>query len=603
MFVPYLQLPARQELDTPWAVEHRVEAITNWLSQLPLANPFAALRDIIDYLARLNRSQFPAKRRFSLTQALTPTVASLVPLIRKEYLDAQLPLTDRKRQRHDLVLTAWRETAIAYKTVLMDLILTEKEVLDPKEILIPALAECMDALIEQLVEHYAIYAPDPHNVWGELHQVFHYGRVHAIDEIAIAAGRGRPGNVTLGQTYRRVLLLALADPFHLMPGEAIRLAADLGDLSAQCNLTPAASGHGEEGAFWVAVHVDSGPMYRDPATATTPLPKEALLVDVRPVAEAIRKRLSEGSARALATHATQTTLEQRQYREMYLRVAHALGARGPRRSARTPTAEQRVVMTSGLSAAHHFASGEAPFDPEATEPKLAYLGSSAPVVHTELQLQRSSPASKPTGAEVTPTINELLGNEEDVWARPFRAAQTVSQSPFDHSPLEHHYFTCTVTDSSQGGFALSFSPEQGALRTRVGDLLAIKHVSGAQAIDTAPPWRVCAVRWLRSSIAAVDLGVAVIAEDALAVATRAIDGVGKGGQYQRALIVPRGGLTAAEATLIAAPAIYDAGTVLKVNTERALVHLRLIKLVEATGSYARFTYRVLENFSTGSSRS
>lgn len=590
MFVPRLQVPGTQQGVPAWIVEPRPELVTQWCEQLPLANPTASLDDISQYLVQLNRAELPLRKRFAVLEVLVAVAAKLVPLVRREYSDAQLPLGERKLQRHQLVQKTWQELAYGYKTVLMDLILTEKEVLDPKEVLIPAILQCVRILSERLVENYTIYVPDPPGVWLELHQLFHYANSHSIDTIA-----PRSDGATIGQYYRRPLLLALADPYHLLPGEAAKLYAELDQWAALCKLVRLSPGPVTAETFYVDIHHDCGPHFLGADTCATP-PHEARAVDLTEVAAALRKRIADAtSPRVAGPQAAPSTLQQRLRRELYLRLAQAWTARGARQYSRSAASEHHLVLTAGLSAAHHFVSGEKPFVPERHEMRL---GPKRAPTTLALQPGPQTPASgtlvrgEPPKSTTQPATRGV--DPDDAW-KPIYTPIPMGPLDYHHPEVDHPYTLCAVTDMSQGGLALSYSPLGNEVRTRVGDVIALQDTGPVESPAPDKPWRIGTVRWLRASVAGLDLGVAILGESALPVGTRAVEGVGKGSEYMRGLVIPAHDVAAAEATLIASPAIYDAGTVLVVTTETAAFHVRLLRLIEGSGSYARFSYRVLDS--------
>lgn len=590
MFVPRLQVPGTQQDVPAWIVEPRPELVSQWCEQLPLANPPASLDEMSLFLAQLNRAELPLRKRFAVLEALAPFVIKLAPLVRREYSEAQLPLGDRKLHRHQLVQKIWQELAYGYKTVLMDLILTEKEVLDPKEVLIPAIRQCVDILSERLVENYTIYVPDPPGVWLELHQLYHYANSHSIDDMA-----PRADGATIGQRYRRTLLLALADPYHLLPGEAAKLFTELDQWAPFCKLAQLGTYTITADTFYVDIHHDCGPRFLAGDASATPA-KEARVVDLADVASALRKRIAEAtSPRVTGLHAAPSTLQQRLRRELYLRLAQAWTARGARQYSRSPATEHHLVLTAGLSAAHHFISGARSFAPERKElrlgPKLA---------SKKLELQ-SDPRTEGTGTLVRGEAPKPLipatprrADPDDAW-KPVYTTTPAGPLDYHHPDVDYPFTLCAVTDTSQGGLALSYSPIGNEVRTRVGDVIALQDTDTPEAPASNKPWRIGTVRWLRASVAGLDLGVAVLGESAMPVGTRAIEGVGKGSEYMRGLIVPAHDVSSPDATLIASPAIYDAGTVLVVITETAAFHARLLRLIEGTGSYARFSFRVLDS--------
>ena len=102
MFAPKLSTPPKYASLPKLIVEPRAEMLAEWLAHLPLANPQQSARDIVDVLTQLNRIEIVAKKRLALLETLRPRILELAPTLRKEYIDAELPLSERKKQRHEL---------------------------------------------------------------------------------------------------------------------------------------------------------------------------------------------------------------------------------------------------------------------------------------------------------------------------------------------------------------------------------------------------------------------------------------------------------------------------------------------------------------------
>lgn len=606
MFVPKLDLPAKFAVHPQLTVEPRPDKIIAWLDQLPLANTVQSLRDINDVLSQYNRIELAPRKRFAAVEPIRTRVAALIPALRKEYSDATLPLSERKQQRYQTALLLWKELANAYKATLTDLLLTEKEVLDPKEVLIPSLYHVINAHTESLIDAYALYAREPATIWLDMHQLYFYGTVHSITDIPFVAADA-PRNPTINKAYRKAVLLTLCDPYHLLPGEIAKVAHELDQSDAllmSMTITPNAPTAGQ---FVIDPNVDSAPRYVDDA-ATLPARADMRTLDLKATREAALRRaqgITDDGTRVGATKASQTTLTQRQMREMYLRLTRTWGPRGTRSSARVP-AMQHVALAAGLSAVHHCISNGADFHPELSE-FAAKQRQGAPA-GSPLVMSQHAPGAAPSTNETNASARQGraarfessvgMASQNDIWTKIYHTenSQVLIQHT-DDTLIDQHNATCAVRDLSEGGLALSFALAQTKVRTRVGDLVAIKHVDPMHASDTSQRWRICAVRWLRTFTdnTGFDLGIEQLAEDGLPVATRAVEGVGKGSEYFRGLIVPRVDPSAQESTLLAMPSIYDVGTILLLNSDEALMHVKLLRLIEGTGSFARFQFRVIDN--------
>ena len=599
MFAPKLSTPPKYTSLPKFIVEPHAEKLMEWLAQLPLANPQQSAREIADALTQLNRIEIVAKKRLALLETVRPRILEIAPTLRKEYIDVELPLSDRKKQRHELGQQLFAELAFGYKLVVMDILLTEKDVHDPRETLIPALYQAMCAMTERIIDSYLIFSHEPADVWLEIHQLYFYSQTHSIANISFP-GSAKIKEPTVEKCYQKALLLGLSDPYHLMPGEVAKLANELELSDGLCSSLKIAAPPTRAGQFIVDPQHDAGPRYLTDL-AQPNHSRDARGLDLGQALEILNKRLRDSvdSGQRLGGNATATTFTQRQKREMYQRILQAWGRNTTRDATRNP-ALQQVALAAGLSATHHCVSNGRPFVPEQTEYSLSHATTPGAPTSPASGLTKQNAATATEGADFRTgrmaKFDVGIATPNDVWTQIYysEGGKTLAQSP-EQGLVAQHNTTANVKDTSQRGLALSFAAEHLGIKTRVGDLVAIMPSEPLTGLQQSATWNVCAVRWLRTATTKkLELGIEVLATDGQPLATRALEGAGKGTEYFRGLIIPKSAADSDDTTLVSMPSIYDVGTVLLVNTDEQLVKVRLTKLIEGTSSFSRFRFRRLD---------
>lgn len=601
MFAPKLSTPPKYASLPKLIIEPHAEKLLEWLTHLPLANPQQSTREIVDVLTQLNRIEIVAKKRLALLETLRPRILEIAPTLRKEFIDVELPLSERKKQRHELGQQLFAELAFGYKLIVMDILLTEKDVHDPRETLIPALYQAMSAMTERLIDSYLIFSHEPAEVWLEIHQLYFYSQAHSIADITFP-GSAKITDPTMEKCYQKALLLGLSDPYHLMPGEITKLANELELGEGLCSSLRIAAAPSRAGQFIVDPQRDAGPRYLTDL-AQSQHSRDARGLDLEHALQLLNKRLREtvDSGQRLGSSTTGTTFTQRQKREMYQRILQAWGRSTTRDTTRNP-ALQQVALAAGLSATHHCVSNGRPFVPEQTEYSLSHATTPGAPASPKLAVAKQHPSNAIEGADFRTgrmaKFDVGIATPNDVWTQIYysEGGKTLAQSP-EQGLVAQHNTTANVKDTSQHGLALSFAAEHLGIKTRVGDLVAIMPSEPLTGLQQSATWNVCAVRWLRTAVSKkLELGIEVLATDSQPVATRALEGAGKGTEYFRGVIVPKAAADSEEATLICMPSIYDVGTVLLVNTDQQLFKIRLTKLIEGTSSFSRFRFRHLDQF-------
>ena len=90
------------------------------------------------------------------------------------------------------------------------------------------------------------------------------------------------------------------------------------------------------------------------------------------------------------------------------------------------------------------------------------------------------------------------------------------------------------------------------------------------------------------------MGVRTIAEDALPIASKAVAGVGTGGEYFRALLAPNLDPEQYPTTLIAPAAVYVIGSVIMMNFDERILYARLTRQLESTSAYSQYQFELVE---------
>lgn len=560
-----------------------------WCDALPLGHPLETAAALIAALKRLNHAPPPSADHYHILEVLRPFVADRVDTLRKAYAGASLPLAERPLQNALCVEGLLTETSQGYKLVVIQSTTggTLPDAL--REVVLAAVYHGINALGRLLVETYTVYAPEPPQVWRDLHRLYYFAEQRGLEALPLKIENSETANPTVGQAYRRAILLSLANPYHLMHGEALSLYKEVDKWTAACRLTPMHGPQAHKGQLYVDLATDLPPRYAPPKL-DIPAPQEARMIDISAMRGIINKRIQEIVTAAKSNPKGQSTLAERTQIYMYRRLAEAWGVRSERLSTRHRR-EMPMEIIAGISASHHFLAGSKRFTPEDDEirirreqsgksgPELSLLPAEhSPWVHENEAARLAKGVVKPRTSQFHSAVDR---DDKDIWVKVYSSAVHVE----DDASAEPTFRVaiCQQRDESKGGIAIS-CPRGHGIQVRVGEVLGYKN-----GVDDRL-WAIGTVRWIRTSDNNLELGIRVLAEDAAAVAVKGLKGVGQGGEYFRALLIPNLDPRHYPTTLITPAAIYDIDSVILLNTGKDLVHVRLTKLLEATGSYARFQF-------------
>ncbi|MHB8744972.1 MAG: hypothetical protein ACYC7I_00375 [Gammaproteobacteria bacterium] len=563
-----------------------------WLNTLPLANTAQATGLLLDRLQRANRCVLDAGLRYQSVEVLRPAVDGLIETLKARYVGAALPVSARNRDHAHAVRTLLEEMAYAYKIVITELLGVLARSPADHQHLLDALPRAMNYLGQLILASYLIHETEPAGVWGELQRLYHYAEQRLdAGERAECDGREASAFDLVSSAYLRIAALALANPYHLMPGEADTIYHELATWCALCRMSSPPADSVLAGQLVVDLAADTAPQYCSAAlTRTMTLPR---VIDLHALVAALDEALEKlplGGDASVSGASLPMSLSQRLRRDRLLRLKRAWGGRGERKIPRTPR-QARVSVNLGLSACHHFIAGEIPFTPERDEVRL-HRGMNLPtspssalsLVPLEIHPWKLQEESDRLARGVTQSRVSQFDTDSpelDIWRKIHSSHGTGAGERFESA-----YQTKMLRLKNQGAGGLCLACDsQCQVQTRVGELVAYRSEAEASA-----EWRIGSMRWLRcQQDGALELGIMRVADEALAVAVRAITGVGAGGEYFRALLSSNGA-EAQHESLIVPAAMFDIDTVLAVNLGTEMRYVRLDELLITSTSFTQFDF-------------
>lgn len=568
--------------------------LAHWLAAVPMANVAAAGEQVLAKLHKINRTKLSCSLRHQIISLLQPAADELADAIRGQYMNAPLPLSARKRHHLVTVQQLLAELATGHEIIINDVQEATEREQASVDLLLEGFYGAIGYLARILLESYLIYTPEPKGVWGKLNQLYRYAESQSIHKRTLTGGgKQTDGNRSISHAYRRIALLALANPYHLMQGEARAVYQYLDQWAAACHIIDPGGSQSVAGKFFVDLAADAPPTYQSRGKQLHAL--EPRILDFSKLVELVSRRITEiGKSDTSGKQAGLITLAARLERDLLNRLRDAWGHREERQSSRE-TSVGKIHMAAGLSACHHYINDEAPFTPELDEIHFYRQGLGAaesglsliPLEHEPWKSEEQ--AAKLQSGVYRPRTSQFDADssDKDIWEKIY-AAPSSHDDDVDYRTL-FSVSEWRKKNESEGGLCLSCE-DSFCIPGRVGELVAFK---AGDATDTE--WTIGAIRWLKMiQDQSLDMGVKMLARAAEAVAIRAIKGAGTGGEYFRALLTHIDDHDDRMATLFTPAAIYDVGTELVVNKTSELFYVRLTKLLTTTKAFSQFHFDVVE---------
>lgn len=570
------QKPTEQSFDS------RPAQVEKWLGELPLANPGESSRRLFEALTETNTLEIAADQRLRMLELLCEPVRNVTAALKQHFVGQTFPLSVKARQIVTLCQVLMTQMANGYHIVI-------DEGSDKNQKL-TATHRALSYLGQTLLYAYQVYTPYPTGVWRQIHSLYQQAEAAGYHQAAIKDDNsGNPCVGTIENVYKRILLLALACPYRLRPGEAEQIYHWLCDWSQHATLTGLAKTRNQNSLFVTNFASDDPPTYlvlRD----TQYSQDNCRLLNATRLADKIRETLGQGPNDLIKTaHAFND--------HVLRRLMLAWGVMPNRRFSRSQK-HATAMVAMGLSSAHYFISGEVAFEVNGSEYVGSLFSGAARFEASEVKGHSAQPQDVWMVGGARP-LHEAHPHPHSSQYIEFTGSPAVCppETPADKtagSGPAYQTHEWKMINVSAGGYRLLWDSEQNS-QAQVGELLGLRESGDPDSFHLS----LGVVRWMKQNTErGLELGVEMLSPGAVAVGTRIHKAKG-GSEYMRSLLLPAIKALGQPATLLTQALPYHVGDVVTVNSHGKEARVELVKLMENTGTFAQFQFRPLDSQSTG----
>ncbi|MDX1592826.1 MAG: hypothetical protein R3298_01165 [Gammaproteobacteria bacterium] len=506
-------------------VELSPKALQQWRESLPLANLQETTRQVFTMLRDANRLKLPDKGRLLLLDVLRPQIDYISGALTKGAQGHAHPLPEKVTKLVKLNQELLSEAAIAHKIVARGLL--------GKRFLFGGggqrqLATMLQATLHYLggvvLESYRTYVPFPEGLWGEIHAAYALAEARNIDQLK-SDEFSEGGKMTLGDTYKRLMLLALASPYHFERGTIDLLYRRLSEWSSACELR-ALEADGD-GTMNIVIRLDGSapPSFQvlEGDGGGDGSPTQVRVLDATPLITILEDEIERQSGDMPAKKRDDgmpslTTTVLQMLRESWS---------GPTTRAETRyQGEVEVRIAIGLNAASYFLS----HGHGATE---ELVDSGAPPERDDATEELSIEVTERTldmqEGELVTTTEKKRDRIADMLL-PQAAAAAWTENRRTEAPRS---YTCRTQDFSASGCQLVCAKDS-EVTISVGDLLCI----GFDDTDSGR-WKIGTARWIRQrSGQETQVGVRILANEGRGVKAGVCDDTGYVGDVSDCILLP-----------------------------------------------------------------
>jgi hypothetical protein len=415
-------------------------------------------------------------------------------------------------------------------------------------------------------------------VWGELHALYEYAEQHGLHNIPVADNDYTLiESASVSDCYKQILLLALSCPYRLRQGEVEQVEHALERWASFAELLSPKDQETTQALFVTNVRQDNPPTYR--VLHSQDALETCRLLDAQGLTQVLREEM---------VHTPETPNNYLQLTaqdispDIMRRLMLAWGVIPKRRFTRTKKFAQ-VHVGMGLSSAHYYISSEPVFNPKS--------GGHTPTRPTFQNRANFSSAPNTAEAGRMPAFWDLGAGGTIDWKpdADIPTLNTVANAP----PTQQLWKMINV---SAGGYCLLWDNE-AATQAQVGELICLQEIDTRQ-MNT---WGMGVIRWMKSAVVdGMELGVQMLAPNAVAVAAKTSRDGKHFSAYQRCLLLPEIGTIQQPATLLLPALTSQVGSTVIINIHHKEHRVRLTKMLENTGTFGQFHFVPMESEPTRS---
>lgn len=506
--------------------ETRPRNVQAWVDALPMTQVFEATRTITRSLAELNRIRLSDEDRLRLMEIIYPSIVVLLEELAHDFAGAALPLPAKAREAAALAREMLVETSYAYKLAILDKS-AKGGLFSAKRSSAVPVGRAISALSDILTTSYRSYNPTPAGVWFEIHQLYRYASQEGLLDTPPDEKSDSPHLV-----YKKALLLALADPYHLVHDAQDSVQRVIHDNAPGLLLQNYAHEASSQGLFSVNTLSDMPPRpvalqqaERD-RTHDLVLQTQDLVQRIDRLASQAENTVRSGAARPKDSG--------------HLRRLSQLWSAPPKRIFRRSATQASVQICFGMKSTHYF-----------------------------------------VGADSKVREAAMPANEESLLSTMKMAALQLSSS------WETFTFSeCDLINQSAGGLKLRRDATH-AQELSVGEIVGVRQSSfGGQSLGVS----VGSVRWVQSDDEeeSMEFGVQMLAPKASAVSLVSLSDANA--KMQPALLLPAIPALQQAESLVAAPGTYAEGSPFDIRESGKTRRVRATKLVQQTLRFELFEF-------------
>ena len=206
-----LTVPAQDTIESP-NVETDQSRLTEWINNLPYANPLSTAAALYESIYQFNRFPGAVKHRHELVNCYQQPFDVIYQAAQQSTQEKGNRNTLKKADITPIAIKVTIELAYSYKLVINEHLRLNNIHKHPQQCS-HAIYSAMKAIILELMLEYSNLIPDSKKAWRELFQLYTLAEEQSLEQAPIEEG------ISIELLFKRILLIAIIDPYRLLKGE------------------------------------------------------------------------------------------------------------------------------------------------------------------------------------------------------------------------------------------------------------------------------------------------------------------------------------------------------------------------------------------------
>lgn len=574
--LPNRQKPGKGDPDI------RPKAVEAWISALPGADIGKTAQHLYTFLNDINKLQFRPQDRFTCLETLRETLHFVTENLKTHFLNIDFPLPGKNYQIACASRELYASMATAYMIAAED-IAASSILFRDKNMLAEAIHRAISYQSRSLLTSYQIYAAFQDNSWKVLHNLYAFAEQHKLQNKKIVDGQHQYiARTSITCEYLRILLLYLAEPYHLRQGEVGKIYINIERWLQQLALTTTDNPDTLPDTTFIVDLKEDAPPFCKQFTTRISHPDAIRVIDTSKLPNILEQELARPQDELSKTLICFEMQQAHLSRDSIRWLRNVWCARKNRKFPRNK-GRNHVEVSFGLNHVHQLIEKAKQSGPHQAGQPSSQTG------NRPLKTERLAEYE-------AQEVDDVNTKESDIWETVYEYktddTELTSADEYDNPApateerkLKDNW---ALVNESAGGFCLKCKTTDNA-SIRVGELVGIHH-PGARESN----WTIGIVRWMKNyRNTGIEIGGQLIAPQALNINIQMAVETEELNEEQRALWIPANKITQQPASLICLAVPHRVGSILRMRHNDNEFTIRLHQQLGNSGMFAQFLYEVL----------